>query len=165
MHAPAHPLPPIEYEPRFEVLEADEGDTQADLLDVLHGIADTTFKDSGKPLRSVHAKSHGLLKAELHVPSGLPATLAQGLFAAPGTYPVVLRLSTTPGDMLADSVSTPRGMALKVIGVPGARLPGSENDVTQDFVLVNATTFLNAGRRPSSAACSCWRRPPTRRPR
>ena len=48
-------------------------------------------------------------------------------------------------NVLEDSVSTPRGMALKVIGVQGPRLPGSENDVTQDFVLVNSTTFLNAG--------------------
>jgi hypothetical protein len=142
---PASTPPPIEYEPRFEILEEDEGDTQAELLDVLHAIADTTFRDSGKPLRSVHAKSHGLLKAELRVPAGLPRSLAQGLFAQPGTYPVVLRLSTTPGDVLADSVSTPRGVAVKVLGVRGERLPGSENDNTQDFVLVNATTFLNAG--------------------
>jgi hypothetical protein len=137
--------PPIDYDPRYEILEEGEGDTQADLLDVLDTIADTTFRDTGKPLRSVHAKSHGLLRAELRVPPDLPSVLAQGLFGAPGSYPVVMRLSTTPGDVLADAVSTPRGMALKVIGAQGPRLPGSENDVTQDFVLVNATTFLNAG--------------------
>lgn len=137
--------PPIEYDPRYEVLEENEADTQADLLDVLHAIADTTFRDTGQPLRSVHAKSHGLLRAELRVLPGLPSVLAQGLFGEPGNYPVVMRLSTTPGDVLDDSVSTPRGMALKVLGAQGPRLPGSENDATQDFVLVNATTFLNAG--------------------
>lgn len=137
--------PPIEYDPRYEVLEEDEGDTQADLLDVLHSIADTTFRDTGKPLRSVHAKSHGLLRAELRVLPDLPSVLAQGLFAAPASYPVVMRLSTTPGDVLEDSVSTPRGVALKVLGVQGERLPGTEGDTTQDFVLVNGTTFLNAG--------------------
>ena len=136
---------PIDYAPRFEVPEDGEGDTQADLLDVLHGIADTTFRDTGRPLRSVHAKSHGLLRAELRVPAGLPRPLAQGLFSEPGMYPVVMRLSTTPGDLLPDDVSMPRGMALKIIGVRGERLPGSENDITQDFVLVNAPTFLNAG--------------------
>jgi len=136
---------PIEYDARFEFPEEGEGDTQSELLDTLHGIADTTFRDSGKPLRSVHAKSHGLLRGELRVLPGLPRTLAQGLFGQPGTYPVIMRLSTTPGDVLADSVSTPRGMALKVLGVRGDRLPGSENDSTQDFVLVNSTTFLNAG--------------------
>ena len=34
--------------------------------------------------------------------------------------------------------STPRGLAVKIIGVEGTRLPGGESDVTQDFVLVNA---------------------------
>jgi len=72
---------------------------------------------------------------------GLPAVLAQGAFARPGTYPVVIRYSTTPGDILDDSVSTPRGMALKIVGVEGERLSGSEGDVTQDFVLVNGPAF------------------------
>jgi len=50
-------------------------------------------------------------------------------------------LSSTPGDLLADSVSTPRGMAVKIIGVPGERLPGSEQDTTQDFIMVNGPAF------------------------
>lgn len=54
---------------------------------------------------------------------------------------VVLRFSTIPGDILDDNVSTPRGLAIKVIGVEGERLAGSEGDVTQDFVLVNAPAF------------------------
>jgi hypothetical protein len=52
-----------------------------------------------------------------------------------------MRLSTVPGDILDDSVSTPRGLAVKIIGVPGERLEGSEGDVTQDFVLVNGPAF------------------------
>jgi hypothetical protein len=52
-----------------------------------------------------------------------------------------MRFSTTPGDILPDSVSTPRGLAIKIVGVQGARLPDSENDVTQDFVMVNGPAF------------------------
>src|SRR5258708_6928935 len=37
-----------------------------------------------------------------------------------------MRFSTIPGDILDDSVSTPRGLAIKVIGVEGERLEGSE---------------------------------------
>jgi hypothetical protein len=55
---------------------------------------------------------------------------------------VVMRLSTSPGDILDDSVSTPRGLALKIVGVPGERLQGSSNDVTQDFVLANNPAFM-----------------------
>ncbi|MEP6898674.1 MAG: catalase family protein, partial [Rhodanobacter sp.] len=111
------------------------------LLETLHKINETTFKDGGHGLRSVHAKSHGLLTGELRVFDDLPPVLAQGLFAQPGTYPLVMRLSTVPGDLLDDKVSTPRGMAIKLIGVPGDRLAGSEVDATQDFVMVNGPVF------------------------
>ena len=52
-----------------------------------------------------------------------------------------MRLSSSPGDLLNDSVSTPRGLAIKVIGVHGVRLPGSEADTTQDFVMLNERAF------------------------
>ena len=52
-----------------------------------------------------------------------------------------MRLSTFPGDILDDSVSTPRGLAIKMIGVQGERLEGSERDLTQDLVLVNGPAF------------------------
>jgi hypothetical protein len=53
-----------------------------------------------------------------------------------------MRFSTSPGDLLDDDGSTPRGLAVKVIGVRGDRLRGSEQDVTQDFVMVNSPAFL-----------------------
>jgi len=104
-------------------------------------INEKTFADGGHALRSVHAKTHGILQGYLEVDTDLPDDLAQGLFAKPGRYPVVMRFSTLPGDVLDDSVSTPRGLAIKVIGVEGERLEGSEGDVTQDFVLINGTAF------------------------
>ena len=134
------PSRPIRYAPDLERPEPDEAATVQGIIDQMRKVGETVLKDSGHAERSVHAKSHGILRGELRVPGGLPAALAQGLFAAPGTYPVVLRLSTNPGDVLDDSVSTPRGLALKVIGVPGERLPDAPGDV-QDFVMVNAPAF------------------------
>lgn len=99
------------------------------------------FADSRHAVRSVHAKSHGILKGELEVLPGLPAELAQGLFAKPAQYPVIMRLSTIAGDLLEDSVSLPRGIAIKVVGVDGERLPGSEDSRTQDFLLVDGPVF------------------------
>jgi hypothetical protein len=110
-------------------------------METLRGISDITFKDNGHATRSVHAKSHGLLVGELQVLKDLPVAYAQGMFAEPGTWPVAMRLSTVPGDLLDDRVSTPRGLAIKVIGVGGERLEGSEGDITQDFVLVTGPTF------------------------
>lgn len=144
----AIPRPPLPYEPRYEFEEEGEQETRAQLLHTLHGISDTTYKDSGHATRSVHAKSHGLLRARLHVLDNLAPELAQGLFSAPAAYDVVMRISTIPGDMLDDKVSVPRGMAVKVLGVPGAQLSSLDADdgtapaSTQDFVLVNGPAFL-----------------------
>ena len=132
---------PLRFSPEYEHPEAGEAKTLADINEQMHKIQQKTWADGGKALRSVHAKSHGLLVGELRVPAGLPPHLAQGIFARPGTLPVVIRLSTTPGDILPDDISTPRAMALKIIGVDGARLPGSEGDVTQDFVMVDGPAF------------------------
>jgi hypothetical protein len=91
-------------------------------------------------LRDAHAKSHGILAGELHVEPDLPAHLAQGLFAAPRTYPVIVRFSTSPGDLRTDRVPAPRGMAIKVIGSDGPRAI-ADGATTQDFLLVNHPTL------------------------
>ena len=135
------PVAPLHYQPSHESLEEDEAQTQQELEETLLKIASIVHKDEGHAYRSVHAKSHGLLMAELHIPAGLPATLAQGLFAKPGIHPVVMRFSTSPGDLLDDAISTPRGLAIKVIGVEGERAPGAEGGTTQDFLMVNGPVF------------------------
>lgn len=144
MNELAHPpfAVPVRFEPGLEVPEADEQETLVELAATMRSISETTYRDSGHALRGAHAKSHGLLRGEMTVLDGLPETLRQGMFAQPGTYQIVMRLSTAPGDILPDNISTPRGMAIKIVGVEGARLPGSENDITQDFVLVNGPAFL-----------------------
>jgi len=138
----SHPQQPLPYDPSYEVREEDEAATIAGIEESMRDIAATVDKDTGHAHRGVHAKSHGLLRGQLRVLPGLPPEYAQGLFAAAGEYPVIMRLSTTPGDLLDDKVSTPRGMAIKVIGVPGERLPDGAGDVTQDFVMVNGPAFL-----------------------
>ncbi|WP_448639735.1 catalase family protein [Geodermatophilus sp. URMC 63] len=91
-------------------------------------------------LRDAHAKSHGVLAGELRVEPDLPAHLAQGLFAAPRSYPVIVRFSTLPGDLRSDQVPGPRGMAIKVIGVDGPRVL-DDGATTQDLLLVNHPTL------------------------
>lgn len=138
------PAVPVRYEPVFERPEPDEAATTQALVETLRKIQEKTYEDGGHALRSVHAKSHALLQGELEVLAGLPPQLAQGMAARPGRYPVVMRLSTNPGDILDDNVSVPRGLAVKIVGVQGERLHGSEGHNTQDFVLVNGPAFLKS---------------------
>ncbi|WP_443747401.1 catalase family protein [Asticcacaulis solisilvae] len=132
---------PVPYTSSVEEIEDDEAQLAADLAKTMLAISRKTYEDTHEGLRSVHAKSHALLTGRLSVKPDLPPDLAQGLFAAPGDYPVIMRFSTTPGDILPDAVSTPRGLALKVIGVKGPRLPGTQDATTQDFVMVNGPAF------------------------
>ncbi|MFF8800805.1 MULTISPECIES: catalase family protein [unclassified Methylobacterium] len=131
---------PIPYHPSVEQPRDDEEDVHAQMLATFAKIQCTTFEDYGRAVRGVHAKAHGLLTGRLEVLDGLPPALAQGLCTRPGSYEAVLRFSTNPGDILDDSVSTPRGLALKIVGVPGERLDGAEG-TTQDFVMANAPSF------------------------
>lgn len=119
----------------------DEEKVARELDETMAKIRETTFEDSGHAIRSVHAKSHGLLQAELDVLDNLAPFLAQGIFAKPGRHPVVMRFSTNPGDILPDNVSTPRGLAIKVLDVEGERLPGESEARSQDFVMVNGPVF------------------------
>ena len=91
-------------------------------------------------LRDAHAKSHGVLAGELRVQQDLPEHLAQGVFAAPRVYPVIVRFSTAPGDLRSDQVPVQRGIAIKVIGVDGPRAL-DDGFTTQDFLLVNHPTL------------------------
>ena len=138
---PNPPANPLRYSPDLETREPGEAETQQGLIDQILKISEITFKDGGHAMRGVHAKSHGIVRGELIVADGLPPALAQGLFAAPGRHAAILRFSTTPGDILDDNVSTPRGLAIKVFGAEGPRLPGSEGAQTQDFVLINGKAF------------------------
>lgn len=133
-------MTPIVYRPELEHAEPNEAETAEKLVEVVHEIQDTTSKAYAHAVRGAHAKSHALLRGTLRV---LPVEkpYAQGLFAAPATYPVVLRLSTAPGDVLPDSVSATRGLALKVFDVPGERVPGTDPTPVQDFVLVDGPAF------------------------
>jgi len=133
---------PLPYHPDVERREPAEAASVASLQRSVRSILGKTWRNYGHAVRGVHAKSHSLLEGELHVRGGLPPALAQGLFARPGAYPAVVRVSINPSDVMDDSISAPRGIAVKVIGVTGERLPGSEGDVTQDFTFVNGPYFV-----------------------
>jgi catalase len=131
---------PIRFSPELEKIKPHEKETIAGLIDQFDIILNKTAEDYGHAVRSVHAKAHGIIEGKLTVRDGLPAELAQGLFAKPAEHSVYMRLSTNAGDILPDAVALPRGLAMKVVAAEGARLADADGD-TQDFVMVNGPVF------------------------
>ena len=97
--------------------------------------------------RGLHFKGHAGVRAELRTRDGLPAPYAVGVFAAAAQYPAYVRFSSGVGRAQPDSVGDVRGLAVKIVGVPGRKLiPGMEDARTQDFLLIrtSSTPFRNA---------------------
>ena len=135
------PRPYLPYSPAVETIDPNESIVFDELSRTMQHITRTMASHYRHAYRPVHAKSHGILVGTLEVLPDLPEPLAQGLFAQAGSHPVVMRFSTNPGDLLADNVSSPRGLAIKVLNVVGEMLDTNSGATTQDFVCVNANAF------------------------
>lgn len=100
---------------------------------------------AGHALRDAHPKSHGCVKAEFTVLPTLAPTLAHGAFIPGKRYEALIRFSNgDPDATRPDSKGDVRGMAIKLLGVPGAKLLEDEASAqTQDFILINHPNFFN----------------------
>src|SRR5258708_19835672 len=86
----------VRFSPSVERPDADEAKTTQALIATMRYINEKTFADGGHALRSVHAKTHGILQGYLEVDTDLAGDLAQALFANPVRYPFVIPFSTIP---------------------------------------------------------------------
>ena len=128
----------LRYSPDLEVIQPNEEALTAEIVESMARVNVKIFDRHRHAVRDAHSKSHGILKGTLTVYPDLPAELSQGVFQPGAEYPVIVRLSTAPGDIQNDHNPSPRGFAIKMLGVPGLKLaPGQENEVTQDWLLVN----------------------------
>lgn len=135
---------PVPYSPEVEQVPADEAETIEKINQMMVGMAETVRQKHGKAMRATHAKATGLLKGELVVPADLPPELAQGMFARPGRYDVLVRYSQGPSNPVPDRASGQRGMSLKVLGVEGPHVAGSRETTTQDWILAPDPAFVSA---------------------
>lgn len=132
---------PVRFDPSVEQPADREDELTREILDLMAQTQGENAERHRHAHRDAHAKSHAVVKASLTVHDGLPAELAQGVFAAPATYEVVARLSSAPGDISSDTVPSARGFAIKIIGVEGERLLPSLGGHNQDFLMVNVPTL------------------------
>lgn len=123
---------PIPYSDDVETELTDEAAVIEETIATMRHTMAQTFEVTRHATSGTHAKSHGIVTGRLTVDPDLPAELAQGMFADPATYEVVVRYASEPGAVDPDTATRARGLALKVLDVPGEELrPGW---TSQDFL-------------------------------
>jgi len=92
--------------------------------------------------RDAHPKAHGCVRASFEVETSIAPELAHGMFQPGARYPAWIRFSNGASDPARpDGASDARGMAIKLMGVPGPKLAADERD-TQDFILIDHPVFF-----------------------
>jgi len=125
-----------------EIIPPDEIDATRDLAARLQA---KIIRDNptGIMRRDAHPKMHGVVKAEFIVEPNLPAELQIGIFSQPQTYQAWIRFSNQDGTIQPDKSRDIRGMAIKLMGVPGDKLlPAEQNAQTQDFIVISTNVFV-----------------------
>jgi hypothetical protein len=124
-------------------MQPDEPKTTKAVVDSIERTNASSFAARQHAIRQQHAKGQGFLKGELTVYDDLPDHLRQGLFTKARSYPIIVRLSTAFGDIRSDRIRVPRGMAIKVLGVDGAKALPEDTSANQDFLLVNHKSYFS----------------------
>ena len=126
-----------------EQIPADEAAYTAGIIEDAIRVVEQ-HRDNTRVLRDAHAKAHGCVKAEVTVRTDLEESLRQGVLSEPGkTWQAWMRLSNGNAYPQFDRARDARGMAIKLLDVPGAKLmnnPRSAGD--QDFVMFNHPAFF-----------------------
>jgi catalase len=132
-----------------EVIPPDEADVTVRLVRAATESLDDEARGDRLYKRDAHAQPHGCVRATLDVEPGLDSRYRHGVFTEPGhRWRAWVRFSN--GTQSDDTEPDARGMAIKLLDVPGPKLltcPEDPEQSTQDFVMVNYHTFFlrNAG--------------------
>ena len=99
---------------------------------------------SGRAVRGAHAKTLGVLRAEVEMTGNAPAPYRQGIYATPGRHDALIRFSSASNHLGPDAALGPvLGFAIKIFDVAGTKLVEDEPDsATFDLVLKNSPTFI-----------------------
>ena len=126
-----------------EQIPAGEAAMTQDVIQTAVRIVDQ-HREGTRYLRDAHAKAHGCVKAEVTVLPELAAALRQGVFSEPGkTWQAMIRLSNGNAYPQFDSIRDARGMAIKLLDVPGKPLLGDRQQRReQDFVMFSHPNFF-----------------------
>lgn len=121
----------------------DENDLIAEMIELTNAQMHQMYKKP-RALRQVHSKAHGIVRAELTVEKNLPAELRVGLFKEERNYLALIRFSNGVTGVKPDKNPDVRGLAIKLMDVPGEKLlDGSTDSPTHDIVFASSPIFFS----------------------
>lgn len=130
-----------------ERFDADEEQSLNAIIDLMADQMRGRFKPGGYE-RGGNTKTHGVLKATVTIRDDIPAHCRIGIFAEPRSYPAYVRYAG-PGPNVPSDIQDVGflSMAVKLMGVPGAKLMDEEK-FTQDIITTSGgPTFVTPNTR------------------
>jgi len=136
----------VRYTPEIETIDPHIDELLAQIIDFWEkkGRESPRTEGTGRAVRGAHAKSFGVVKAEVEILADVPAAYAQGIYGVPGRHGALIRFSSTSGHLGTDAQLGPGlGFAIKIFDVDGRKLVDDEPDSgTFDLVLKNNPIFI-----------------------
>src|SRR5262245_31551150 len=140
------PLDFVRYTPEIETIDPNLDRLLEQIIDYWEKLVreSPVVEGSGRAVRGVHAKTFGVVKAEVQILRNVPPAYAQGIYAKPGRHGAVIRFSSASNHLGADAtLGGVLGCAMKIFDVPGSKLVEDEPDsATFDLVLKNNPVFV-----------------------
>ncbi|MGB5378130.1 SRPBCC family protein [Muriicola sp.] len=126
-----------------EYITEDEDSIIEEMMSEMIAQVDRMYADK-KMLRQIHTKMHGCVKATFKVEGNLPDDLKVGVFKNPTSYNAWVRFSNSNTKPQKDKKKDIRGIAIKLMGVPGEKILNDQRtEKSQDFLLMTSETFFS----------------------
>jgi hypothetical protein len=136
----------VRYSPEIETFDPRLSEYMTSIIDFWERKVreSPTTEGTGRAVRGAHAKTLGVVRAEVEFPGDTSPPYAQGIYATAGRHDALIRFSSASNHLGPDALLGPvLGFAIKVFDIPGAKLIDEEPDAsTFDLVLKNNPTFI-----------------------
>ena len=136
----------VRYSPEIETIDPNIEELTAQIVDFWEKTVreSPTREGTGHAVRGAHAKTLGVVRAEVEILGDVPAPYAQGIYAKPGRHDALIRFSSANNHLGPDAQLGPvLGFAIKIFDVDGTKLVEDEPDSsTFDLVLKNNPIFV-----------------------
>src|SRR5690242_18076440 len=136
----------VHYSPEIETIDPNIEELMARIIDFWEKAVreSPTREGTGRAVRGAHAKTLGVVKAEVEILGDVAVPYAQGIYAKPGRHGALIRFSSANNHLGPDAQLGPvLGFAIKIFDIDGLKLVEDEPDSnTFDLVLKNNPTFV-----------------------